>query len=335
MRANPGPSRVRLGRRDRSSLGPGRGEERRRLTAVYGALAANLAIALTKFVVAAASGSSAMLSEAIHSTVDTSNEVLLLLGLHRSRRPPDEMHPYGHGKELYFWGLIVAILIFGIGGGMSVYEGIRHVWHPRASGAAAWTYLVLGASFVFEGSSFLVTLRGFLPTMRERGFWVAVRGSKDPTRYTVLAEDGAAILGLAVAFLGVSLSHRLHMPVLDGLASMAIGLLLDAVAIFLVVESRGLLVGERAGRKIVGQIRRVVERDPAVVRIVRLLTMQLGPDQVLLSLNLTFATDRTAGELLQAIGRLERDIVAACPVVGYVLFEAACLRTGPPPAPLG
>jgi cation diffusion facilitator family transporter len=295
--------------------------------AVYGALAANLAIAVTKFIVAAVTGSSAMLSEAIHSTVDTGNQLLLLFGIRRSRRPPDLHHPYGHGKELYFWSLIVAVLIFGLGGGMSVYEGIVHVLAPKPTHNPFWNYVVLVASLVFESTSFVIALREFRPTMGGRPFWTAVRESKDPTHYTVLAEDAAAIAGLLLALLGVSLSQVFEAPVFDAIASIAIGLLLAAVAIFLVIESRGLLVGESVDQTTLAKIRNILESDPAVVRVVRLLTMQLSPDQILVNLNVAFASNVSAKDLLHVIDRLEQRIVTSHPTVRYVLIEAESLRS--------
>jgi cation diffusion facilitator family transporter len=295
--------------------------------AVYGALTANLAIAATKFVVAGVSGSSAMLSEAVHSTVDTGNQLLLLLGMRRSRRPADEKHPYGHGKELYFWSLMVAVLIFGLGGGVSVYEGILHVLSPKPARDAFWSYVVLGASLLFESASFVVAFREFRPLTRGRPFWTAVRESKDPTHFTVLAEDAAAMVGLVLALIGVFLSNLLHEPVWDGAASIAIGLVLACVAVFLVIESRGLLVGEAADQGTVASVRRILESDPAVARVVRLLTMQLGPDQALLNLNVSFASGISAQELPDVIDRLERRIVSACPTVRYVLIEAESLRS--------
>jgi cation diffusion facilitator family transporter len=295
--------------------------------AVYGALAANLAIAVTKFGVAAVTGSSAMLSEAVHSTVDTGNQLLLLLGIRRSRRPADERHPYGHGKELYFWSLIVAVLIFALGGGVSAYEGVVHVLSPRPARDPFWNYVVLGVSLVFETISFVIAFREFRPTMRGRSFWTALRESKDPTQYTVLAEDAAAIAGLVIAFVGVSLSDLLHAPVWDAAASIAIGVVLAAVAAFLVVESRGLLVGEAVDQETVTSVRGILESDPAVARVVRLLTMQLGPDQSLLNLNVSFASSISAHELPDVIDRLERRIVSTCPTVRYVLIEAEALRS--------
>ncbi|MBN1607796.1 MAG: cation transporter [Polyangiaceae bacterium] len=295
--------------------------------AVYGALGANLAIAATKFVVAAVTGSSAMLSEAVHSTVDTGNQLLLLLGIRRSQRPADERHPYGHGKELYFWSLIVAVLIFGLGGGVSAYEGIVHVLSPRPTRDPLWNYVVLGASLVFETISFVIAFREFRSTTRGRPFWTAIRESKDPVHYTVLAEDAAAIAGLVLASVGVFLSDLLDAPVWDAVASIAIGVVLASVAVFLVIESRGLLVGEAVDPQTVGSVRRVLESDPAVARVVRLLTMQLGPDQALLNLNVSFASGVSAQELPEVIDRLERRIVSTCPTLRYVLIEAESLRS--------
>ena len=216
--------------------------------AIYGAIAANVAIAATKFVVAGITGSSAMLSEGIHSAVDTCNGVLLLVGTWRSELPASDEHPFGHGKELYFWSLIVAVLIFGLGGGVSFYEGIQHIRHPEPMQDPTWNYVVLGLAMLFEGASFLVALRQFRAQSRGAPFWRALEQSKDPTTYTVLAEDSAALLGLVVAALGIYFSHRLDMPALDGAASVVIGLLLAGVAVLLIRESRGLLIGEGGAR---------------------------------------------------------------------------------------
>ena len=207
--------------------------------AVYGAIAANVAIAVTKFIAAAITGSAAMLSEGIHSTVDTGNGVLLLVGMKLSQRKPTPEHPFGHGKELYFWSLMVAVLIFGLGGGISAYEGLLHITKPEPLRDPTWNYVVLGAAAVFEGASFAVALRQFLNKKRDVSFWRALKTSKDPTTYTVLAEDGAALGGLALAAAGVYLSHRLNLPVIDGTASVAIGVLLGGVAVLLIGESRG------------------------------------------------------------------------------------------------
>jgi cation diffusion facilitator family transporter len=199
--------------------------------AVYAAIAGNLAIAITKFIAAFITGSSAMLSEGIHSVVDTGNGLLLLFGIRKARKPADISHPFGHGKELYFWTLIVAILIFAVGGGMSVYEGISHINHPAQLRDPLWNYLVLGSALIFEGLSWGIALKEFRKTQGRMSMWKAVRASKDPTTFTVLFEDSAAMLGLLVAFLGVFFSHRLNNTYLDGVASIIIGVILGVVAV--------------------------------------------------------------------------------------------------------
>ncbi|HEY2591170.1 MAG TPA: cation diffusion facilitator family transporter, partial [Steroidobacteraceae bacterium] len=226
---------------------------------VFAATAANIAIAATKFAAAWLSGSSAMLSEAIHSVADTGNQLLLLLGLNRSQLPPDESYPFGHGKELYFWSLIVAILLFGVGGGMALYEGISHALAPRPLESAFWAYVVLGIAAVFEASSLTVAVRELLSRRGPRAFWLRVHRSKDPSVYTTFYEDFAALLGLAVAFLGVFLGHRLQNPYYDAGASMLIGVILCVVALTLVYESRGLLIGESASPEIVASIQEIVD----------------------------------------------------------------------------
>ncbi|MFN2242870.1 MAG: cation diffusion facilitator family transporter, partial [Anaerolineae bacterium] len=244
---------------------------------VYGAMAANAVIGVSKFAAGIISGSSAMLSEAIHSVVDTGNELLLLLGIHRSRKPADELHPFGHGKELYFWSLIVAILLFGLGGGMSIYEGISHLRHPAVIKDPTWNYVVLGIAFIAEGTSWAIALNKLLKKKKAgQGIWDAVRASKNPAVFVVLAEDSAALLGILVAFLGVLLGHTFRNPYLDGAASIIIGLILATVAGFLSYESRDLLVGESADADVLQAIRRLAEADPAVVGVSRPLTMHFG-----------------------------------------------------------
>ncbi|WP_051361699.1 cation diffusion facilitator family transporter [Solimonas soli] len=255
---------------------------------VYAALAGNLAIALTKFVAAGLSGSSAMLSEGVHSLVDTGNELLLLYGMRRARQPPDRLHPLGHARELYFWTFIVALLIFALGAGVSVYEGISQLRHPQPLADARAAYAVLAISFVFEAVSWWFALREFRRAKGRFGYLQAVRDSKDPSTFTVLFEDSAALLGLLLALAGVALSHALAMPVFDGLASLCIGALLGATALFLARESKGLLVGEAAHPQLDEALRRIAAQTPGIVRVNGVLTTQLGPEQVVGALSAEF-----------------------------------------------
>jgi len=229
-----------------------------------------------------------MLSEGIHSTVDTFNGVLLLVGLKLSQRPATPEHPFGHGKELYFWSLIVAVLIFGLGGGMSFYEGVQHIRNPEPMQDPLWNYVVLGGAGVFEGASFVIALRQFLKEAGGTPFWEALHRSKDPTTYTVLAEDSAALAGLVVAALGIALSHRFEKPELDGAASLIIGLLLAGVALALIRESRGLLIGEGIRPETARAIRSIALGQPKVRDVGRVLSMYIGPDDVLVTMDLDF-----------------------------------------------
>jgi cation diffusion facilitator family transporter len=296
-----------------------------RRVVVYAAIAANLAIAATKFVAAAVTGSSAMFSEAIHSVVDTGNGILTLVGIRQSARPPDDLHPFGHGLELYFWTLLVAILIFGLGSGMSFYEGVTHLRHSAEPGNPKWGFIVIAAAFVFEGISWIVAFRAFRRVQREKGILRAARESKDPPQFLVLFEDSAALAGLVIAALGLFLSHRFRDPRFDGAASILIGLLLAAVAIFLARESRLLLVGERADPAVVRSIREIVESDPATVRASQPLTMHLGPDAILVNLDVQFRPNLTAAELEKAIERLEEKIRRKHPEVQRIFLEARSL----------
>jgi len=291
--------------------------------AIYGAIGANIAIAITKFAVAGITGSSAMLSEGIHSSVDTFNGVLLLVGLRLSKRPPSVEHPFGHGKEVYFWSLIVAVLIFGLGGGVSFYEGIEHIRHPEPLGDPTWNYVVLAAAAVFEGTSFLIALRQFRAQAGGTPFWQALDRSKDPTTYTVLAEDSAALAGLAVAALGIYLGHRFDMPVFDGAASMVIGLLLAGVALLLIAQSRGLLIGEGVRPETARAIRELAMAQPSVEEVGRVLSMYIGPDQVLAIVDVNFKDDTDTGEAAEAIAAIERQVRARFPMIKRLFIEAS------------
>ena len=291
--------------------------------AIYGAIAANVAIAATKFVVAGITGSSAMLSEGIHSAVDTFNGVLLLVGIRLSNRPPTVEHPFGHGKELYFWSLIVAVLIFGLGGGVSFYEGIQHIRHPEPMRDPTWNYVVLGLAMLFEGASFLVALRQFRAQSRGAPFWRALEQSKDPTTYTVLAEDSAALLGLVVAALGIYFSHRLEMPALDGAASVVIGLLLAGVAVLLISQARGLLIGEGIRPETARAIRSLAMEQPSVSNVGRVLSMYIGPDDVLAIVDVNFKDGTATGDAADAISAIERQVRARFPMIRRLFIEAS------------
>lgn len=290
--------------------------------AVYGAIAANVAIAVTKFIVAGITGSSAMLSEGIHSAVDAGNGGLLLVGLHMSKKPATPEHPFGRGKELYFWSLIVAVLIFGLGGGMSIYEGVVHMRQPEPLSDPFWIYVVLVLAALFEGASFLIALRQFRRQSEGRPFWSSLHGSKDPSLYTVLAEDGAALAGLAVAAAGVWASHSLNMPVLDGAASVVIGCILAGVAVLLIRESRGLLVGEGVRPETAAAIRSIAQQQSQVEKAGLPLTMYLGADEVLLALDVVFVDGVSADDVAGTVERIEHSIRDRFPKITRIYIES-------------
>ncbi len=289
---------------------------------VFAALAGNALIAVTKFGAAAYTGSSAMLSEAIHSLVDTGNQLLLLYGIKRSAKPADEDHPFGYGMELYFWAFVVAILIFGLGAGISIYEGIHKVQAPEPISHAYINYLVLGAALLFESAAWAVAFAEFRRTKGEQGWIEAVRDSKNPAIFTVLFEDTAAMLGLLVAFAGVALADNLDLPVLDGAASIVIGVILAATAALLAYECKGLLTGEAAGRSARRRIEGLVTAQPGVEAINELLTMHFGPEDILVNLSLDFDDQLSAGQLEELVSKLTAEIKSACPEVRRVFIEA-------------
>ncbi|MGA8762744.1 MAG: cation diffusion facilitator family transporter [Candidatus Sulfotelmatobacter sp.] len=291
------------------------------------AIAANTAIALSKYGAAAISGSPAMLAEAFHSTADSCNEFLLIFGLKRSQKPPDELHPFGHGKELYFWSLVVAIVIFGLGGGFSLRDGIAHLWSPAPTTKSNWNYCVLGIAAVFEGYSWVVSRQELLgPRKRSESLWRVIRTSKDPTVFTVFLEDSAALVGIAIAFLGIALGKILHNPYYDPAASVLIGLILIGVAVLLGNESRELLLGERASLRQIQRVKELIRSEPAVEAVGDLFTMQLGPEQVLLAVALRFRASLRVQELEVTIDRLEQRIRHAEPAIKRIFIEAESLK---------
>jgi cation diffusion facilitator family transporter len=300
------------------------------LRTVYVSLGCDLGIATVKFIAAGITGSSAMLSEAIHSIVDSANGILLLWGKHASSRPADLDHPFGYGKELYFWTLIVAVLIFSIGGGMSIYEGIDHVVNSHSSTESIWSYTVLGVAGVFECITVAVAARDFRRERGKKGLWVGVRTSKDPTVFTVLLENVAAVVGLLFAFWGIFLGHRLGLPYLDGVGSILIGLTLAVVAVVTAIESKGLLIGEGVDKQMLDKIRRLAESDPAVVRAGGPLTMYFGPNSILVALDVEFQNGLSAGEVTAAVDRLEKSIRTEYPAVKRIFIEAESLSKARP-----
>lgn len=305
--------------------------------AIYAAIAGNFAIAVTKFLGAAVSGSSAMLAEGIHSLVDTGNGGLLLLGIRRSQRPPDDSHPYGYGKALYFYTLLVAVLIFGLGGGFSLYEGILHTLDPGHGGPSQATLLgitisgltlntiVLSAAIVFEALAFRTAWKEFSKQRGDKGLFEAIQTAKDPTTFTVLFEDSAAMAGLIVALVGVHLAEALHMPIIDGFASIGIGLILCGVAVFLVWESKKLLVGEAAHPAIRDSIRTIARNQPGVDDIVRVLTLHMGPYSLVLNMEIHFDRSLSAEDVERTIDNMERAIREEHPEVKYIFIEAKAI----------
>ena len=288
---------------------------------VVAALAGNLAIAATKFAAALATGSSAMLSEAVHSLVDTGNEALLLYGLHRARRPPDAERPFGHGRELYFWSFVVALLIFAGGALAAVYEGIAHLRAPEPVRRPAIVFAVLAVSFVFEGISWTVALREFRKTQGERGWWAAFRQSKDPSTFIVLFEDSAALAGIIVAAAGVGLALATGDPRWDGAASLVIGGILAVVAVILGRESKELLLGERADPALSAAIGRLAAATDGVANANAVTTVQLSPDQVIAYLSLEFDDALRAPAIEAAVATLEAQVRAAHPQVSALFVK--------------
>ena len=297
--------------------------------AILASITANVAIAATKFTAAAVTGSSAMIAVGGHSLVDCADGTLLLIGQHRSRRPADEAHPVGYGRELYFWSLMVAVLFFGLGGGVSVYEGIHHILNPEPIRDPKWNYIVLGAAALFDGSSFIIGFKRFRAEAGGRSLWQHVRRSKDPSLFTVVLEDVADLIGIAIAFAGVYLGHRLNKPSFDGAASIAVGLVLAAVALVLIAETKSLLLGESADAGVVASIRRVLEKEPEITASQMPITVHLGPEEMFVAIAVEFAPALRAAEVAQIIERVETAIRAVVPEVKHIYIEAASLRGRP------
>lgn len=288
---------------------------------IYAALAGNLLIAATKFVAAFFTGSSAMLSEGVHSLVDTGNGALLLYGLHRASRPADASHPFGHGRELYFWSFIVALLVFALGAGVSFYEGVIHILEPEPVRNVSVTYVVLGLSMVFEGASWLVALKEFRIAKGKRGYFEAVRLSKDPSVFTILFEDTAALLGLLIALVGISAAQYFDMPELDGAASIGIACILGLTAIFLARESKGLLLGEPASPEVQARLQAIAVADAAVRGVNGVMTVHIGPTQIVANLSLEFEDHASAPDIEACMVRLEAAVKEQMPDIVAIFVK--------------
>ncbi len=298
--------------------------------AIVAAILANVAIAITKFIAAAISGSSAMISEGIHSLVDTGNGALILLGLKRAARKPDRAHPFGYGKELYFWTLVVSLSIFAVGGGMSLYEGISRMYeigHDTLLADPTLNYIVLIIAIVFEGISFRVAIKQFNAARGNIKPFTFLKQSKDPSLYTVILEDSAALLGLIFALTGIFLGHLFQNPYLDAVAACLIGLLLMSVAGILMLESKSLLLGRGVTSKELYLIENIIESDEDITSCGQILTMYIGPHDLLITIDATFKKDRSADQLLAAIDRIEKRIVREFPESTRIFIESDSLAS--------
>ena len=296
------------------------------------ALGANLGIAIAKFVAAAAiTGSSAMLTEGVHSLVDSTNQLLLMYGQKRAAKPADAIHPAGYGRELYFWSFVVALLVFALGAGVSIYEGVIHVMDPEPAVSPLIAYAVLFMAFALEGGSTYAAFREFDAGRKGRSWWQALVGAKDTTNVIVLLENGAAMAGIVIAALGLAASQASGDPRYDGVASIAIGLLLGAVAMFLAREAKGLLIGEAADPHLIEGVRRAATRA-GVMGVGEIVTIHNAPDQIVAAVNVDFDNRLSAGEVEQIVDAIERDLQAEFPAISRIYIrphEDAGLKFGP------
>lgn len=288
---------------------------------IYSALAANLLIAITKFAAGAFSNSAAMISEGIHSLVDTVNQILLLFGLKRSKKPADAKRPFGYGRELYFYSFIVSILIFGLGGGISIYQGIIHIITPKPLGNPTWNYVVLALSVVFEGTSLIIAAKEFNKIRDGETWWNAIEHSKDPSTFLVLFEDGAAVLGLFTVMICMFLGHHFNIPELDGVASLLVGLLLVGVSLILARESRSLLMGEGISDTSRKKIHEMAEKDPAILKVLNIISTYQSPEEVLLMLIVAFKEDLDTQDINESIERLRGEIKDEFKLIRFVIIQ--------------
>ena len=289
---------------------------------IYAALIGNGLIAITKFVASVFTGSSAMMSEGIHSTVDTGNQLLLLLGLKKAKKPADKEFPFGHGKEIYFWSFIVAIMIFAVGAGISIYEGIHSLMDPHPVKNPFINYIVLGLAMIFEGFAWYFAWKEFDKARGARGYYEAVRKEKNPTLFVVLFEDSAAMLGLIVAFVGIALSQYTGLLIFDGIASIVIGLILGVTAAWLAYETKGLLIGESADPNIVTGITNLANNYNFISGVNEVLTMHMGPNYILLNLSVNLKDAMDVSNVEENISTLTSRIKKEYPLVKRVFIEA-------------
>ncbi len=293
--------------------------------AIYGAIAANTAIAVSKFSAAFFTGSSAMFSEGIHSLVDTGNGFLLLVGISKSKKPADDVHPFGYGKEVFFWSFVVALLIFALGGGFAIHEGIKHIQHPRVQANVGWNYLVLILAMIFEGAALRVALQELSKTRGSKPFMKALRDSKDSATVAVVIEDTAALLGLVIALTSVFLGQVTGWVYFDGLGSLLIGILLVVVSLFFAVECKALLIGEGLLPEDLEKITTILKEESRILGFSRPLSLYFGPNQVLVNLDVNFIDDLTSDEIEETIDSLEWRIKTVLPVVNRIYIEAETL----------
>jgi len=298
-------------------------------TVIYAAFIGNGAIAITKIIAAALTGSSAMLAEGIHSLVDTGNQALMLVGLARAKKPADERHPFGYGNEIYFWAFIVAILIFAVGSAVSIYEGVVKVIEPHPIKDAWINYLVLTFAFVFEAAAWWFAYKAFKGRKGKGGYLAAIRASKDPTIFTVLLEDSAAMMGIVAAFLGILLAQITGEEWLDGAASIVIGVILAGVAVLLAWETKGLLIGEAARPAVIQGLRRIIRETDGVLKLHELRTVHFGPNDLLVAVSVDFADELSSRDVEQAVSEIEARIKRKYRSVSSVFIEAQSPKDKP------
>ena len=295
--------------------------------AIFGAIAANTAIAISKFIAAFFTGSSTMLSEGIHSLVDTGNGALLLFGIKKSKRPPDDEHPFGYGNEVYFWSFVVAVLIFALGGGIALYEGIEHILHPKEITDPIWNYVVLVSAIIFEGTSLIIALKEFNKTRGGATFIQALTDTKDTSTAAIVIEDSAAVAGLFIALISLILGQLTGIVYFDGIGSVLIGLLLLSVSTFFALECKSLLIGEGLPKSKVDKIMKILDSDEDVTAYKKPLTLFFGPEEVLVNLNVNFKDGLVSDEIEQIVDRLENKIKNEIPNVNRIFIEAETIIT--------